>query len=657
MALTDEWSKRITHWRNELPRHFYQPLDTIPLSGFITPEQLTCEQASRKSFKPIAPGTRWGKLWEYGWFKGKIRLPSAAAGKRIVLAPDVGGESIVYINGRAISSRDHAHTHVLLAQNGKMGTTFELMIEGSGGYGPHVHVVGPLPLDRESVVMPKGEQATMGRTTFGIWNEGVYQLWIDVETLLHLRNSIDVNSLRVAEIDAGLRDFALIVEFESGEEALSASAARARKRLAPLLACVNGSTAPVAYIVGHAHLDVAWFWPLAETERKIVRTLTNQLALMDEYPEYQYLQSQPHLYWMTKNRNPDVYRRVKAAVRRGAIIPEGGMWVEADTNLSGGESLIRQFIHGKRFFRQEFGIESQLLWLPDVFGYSAQLPQIMKGCGIKYFTTAKILWAYNAFEKFPHTTFKWEGIDGTRIPTHLLGTYGGYPLPSDFLRHWNNRRQHDGVSSFLYAFGHGDGGGGANRDMLELVRRQENLEGSVRTIKAGPVEFFKDLEKRGFPDIVYVGELYFTAHRGTYTSQAGVKKGNRKSEFALREAEIWICAAAALKRHAVPRRELDALWKLVLLNQFHDILPGSAGNRVYREAARDHAQVIAESGELAEAAMKKLAKDALSCVTAFNSLGWPRKAPVRLPAKAKSAYVNDQPVPVQAIEGASWAMV
>jgi alpha-mannosidase len=658
MALAEEWSKRITHWRNELPRHFYRAMGEIPMCAFFTYDQLTFQQARHRTFRPIAPGTRWGKLFEYGWFRGEITLPADVAGQRIVLAPDVGAEGLVFVNGRAKSSRDHAHTHILLSPSARSGRSHEILIEASGGHGPHVHVVGPVPLDRESVRMPVSAQAVTGESTFGAWNENAYQLWIDVETLWHLRNALDINSLRVAELDAGLRDFSIMVDFESGEDALDASARAARKRLAPLLACKNGSTAPVFYLVGHAHLDVAWFWPLAETERKIARTVTNQLALMAEYPEYRYLQSQPHLYRMLKDRYPEVYRRVKAAVKRGRIIPEGGMWVEADVNLAGGESLVRQFIHGMRFFRREFGVRCEILWLPDVFGYCGQLPQIMRGCGIRYFTTAKILWAYNAAEKFPHTTFWWEGIDGSRIPSHLLGTYGGFPLPSDLVRNWNNRRQHEGVRSLLYAFGHGDGGGGATRDMLELVRRQKDLEGSPRTVMTSPVAFFKDLEKRGFPDIAYVGELYFTAHRGSYTSQANVKKGNRRSEMAMREAEMWACAAQVLSRAAIPLRELDSLWKTVLLNQFHDILPGSAGNCVYKEAAADHARVIDRAGRIAHQAMRKLVRASSKYTTVFNSLSWKRDALVALPHKAWGARLpGGTMLPVQRMNGATFARI
>ncbi|MBC7316930.1 MAG: alpha-mannosidase, partial [Chloroflexi bacterium] len=231
---------------------------------------------------------------------------------------------------------------------------------------------------------PGPTQAVVGQSTYGIWDEEVYQLWVDVETLFHTRNGLDADSLRVSEIDQGLREFTTIVDLEAPREEFLQTVRAACLRLKPLLECVNGSTAPTMFMFGHSHIDVAWLWPLAETERKCARTFATQLALMEEYPEYRFLQSQAHLYWMTKNRYPEIYERIKRAVARGQWIPEGGMWVEADTNISGGESLIRQFIHGKRFFKEEFGVTCELLWLPDVFGYSGNMPQIMRGCGIRY---------------------------------------------------------------------------------------------------------------------------------------------------------------------------------------------------------------------------------------------------------------------------------
>jgi alpha-mannosidase len=363
----------------------------------------------------------------------------------------------------------------------------------------------------------------------------------------------------------------------------------------------------------------------------MARTIANQLALLEEYPEYRYIQPQPHLYRMLEARYPELYARFKAAASAGQVIAEGGMWVEADTNLSGGESLIRQLIHGKRFFRDEFGVESRMLWLPDVFGYSGALPQIMRGCGIDYFATAKIYWAYNGGDPFPYSTFTWEGIDGSEVLVHLLQGYGNVTHPGMLNLMWRQRRQREGIATEMLVFGHGDGGGGPTRGHLEFLRRESDLEGCPRVRMASPIEYFRDLEARGIPGARYVGELYFQAHRGTYTTQARTKRGNRKSELALREAELWGAAARALTGFSFPAPAIEGAWRAVLLNQFHDIIPGSSIRRVYEEAEAMHAAAIETAQQTASAAASAFTT-AGNALTVFNSLSWPRTALVALPA-------------------------
>ncbi len=664
--LTLEWKHRLDNWRQELFNHIYRPLGAIPLCGFVTTEQLTLEEATQRSYAPFPVGTQWGAKWEYGWFKGQVTLPEAAKGERIVLMMDVGGESAVYVNGVAVGEanthhpgmrRDHElalYHDLLLATEGVPGAQYDVYIEGYAGHGPRKAYVGPTPPGRVALPEPPDKQATIGDSTFGVWQEDVYQLLLDVQTLYEVRDALDPDSLRVQEIDAGLRDFTTIVDFELPNDAMLATVRVCRERLKPLLDCVNGSTAPTLYAFGHSHIDVAWLWPLAETERKCVRTFANQLALMEQYPEYKFLQSQPHLYWMVQTHYPDLYERIKKAVADGQFIPEGGMWVEADTNISGGESLIRQFIHGKRFFKDEFGVECELMWLPDVFGYSGAMPQIMKGCGIKYFSTQKIFWAYNSDVKFPLNTFWWEGIDGTQILVHLHNDYNSLTNPAATIQRWRERVQKDGFSTRLMPFGWGDGGGGPTRLHLDFLRRQKNLEGVPKVVIASPIDYFKDQEQKPVPDR-YVGELYFQAHRGTYTSQAKTKLGNRRSEIALREAEMWSVAAAA-KGYAFPAATMDTAWKKVLLNQFHDIIPGSSIQRVYEEAEAAYAEVIATANGVTAQAMATLAADA-DALTVFNSLNWERVALVTLPAGWQGAQDAHGPLPAQTVDGALQAEV
>jgi len=664
--LTLEWKHRLDNWRQELFNHIYRPLGAIPLGGFVTKEQLTLQEAAQRSYEPFPVGTQWGAKWEYGWFKGQVTLPEAAKGKRIVLLIDVGGESAVYVNGVAVGEADTRHPgmrrdhelalyhELLLAEEGVPGAHYEVFIEGYAGHGPRKAYAGPTPPGRIPIPEPPDKQATIGECTFGVWQEDVYQLLIDVQTLYDVREALDPDSLRVQEIDVGLRDFTTIVDFELPNEEMLATVRACRARLKPLLDCVNGSTMPTLYAFGHAHIDVAWLWPLAETERKCVRTFANQLALMAQYPEYKFLQSQPHLYWMVKTHYPDLYARIKEAVAAGQFIPEGGMWVEADTNISGGESLIRQFIHGKRFFKDEFGVECELLWLPDVFGYSGALPQIMRGCGIKYFSTQKIFWTYNSDVKFPLNTFWWEGIDGSRVLVHLHNDYNSLTNPAATIQRWRERVQKDGFSTRLMPFGWGDGGGGPTRMHLDFLRRQKNLEGVPKVVIASPLDYFKDQEQKPVSNR-YVGELYFQAHRGTYTTQAKTKLGNRRSEIALREAELWSVVAAP-KGYVFPAATMDTAWKKVLLNQFHDIIPGSSIHRVYEEAEAAYADVIATANDVTAQATAALVSPA-DALTVFNSLSWERTAMVTLPAGWQGARDASGPLPVQTVDGALKAEV
>ena len=594
MSLIPEWERRVELWRGELKNYFYTKLGTVSMQYFTTRQHLPWHEAAKNRFKAARPGTKWGQYWEYAWFKGTVILPASAKGKRIVVRPEPGGESLVLVNGKHAGLLGWVNSDITLTRSGRKGDRFEILLEAYAGHGFDWDKIadGPIPRGGLPVKKPHDLHATVGNPQFGVWEEEVYQLWLDVESLWGIRQKVSPDSLRADDIDRGLRDFTNIVDFELPFAEFLKTVAKARHRLAPLMAARNGSTTPVMHSFGHAHLDVAWLWPLAETERKIARTFANQLALMAEYPEYRFLQSEPHLYMMLKKLHPDLYQRVRQAIQKKRIIPDGGMWVEADTNITGGESLVRQFLLGKKFFREEFGVDNEVLWLPDVFGYSGALPQIMKGCGIKYFSTAKILWNYNGGEAFPYNTFQWEGIDGTRILSHFFNDYNSSTDAAKVITQWNTRAQKDGVSRLIMSFGHGDGGGGPHRDHLEFVRRNRDLEGVPKMKYSSPREFFREVEKVEPPTNRYVGELYFQAHRGTYTTQAKTKRGNRQAEFALREAEIWGATASALKMAEPVSGKIRPLWQEVLLNQFHDIIPGSSITRVYEQSEKALAQVL-----------------------------------------------------------------
>ena len=666
MSLSFEWKDRISLWAEKLKSQFYIPLGVIDMEAYLTFDQLNASQAMEHEFIPIPTGTKWGKKWQYGWFKGEIILPEEAQGKRIVLDIQTGGESAVYINGNIIGCRradyisepHHFISDLLLAESGKAGESYELLVETYAGHGARVCNAGPVTPGTVAPYEPGETQVELSSSTYGIWNETAYQLWLDAKMLLDVRNNIDQNSLRTAEIDKGLKDFAIIADFELPFGEMLETLKDCRKRLKPLLECKNGSTSPRMYVFGHSHIDIEWLWPLTETERKCARTFSTQLAQMEMYKGYIFLQSQPYIYSVAKRLYPEIYEKVKEKVKEGRFIPEGGMWVEADTNITSGESLIRQFIHGKRFFMDEFSKDNELLWLPDVFGYSAALPQIMKGCGIKYFSTHKIFWNYNGGDRFPYNYFMWQGVDGTEIISFLHEDYNSFTCAEDLIKRWDNRVQTDGIAEFLVPFGYGDGGGGPTRDHLENTIRLSDLEGVPRVEMTNPVDFFKSLESNNhLPENKYVGELYFQGHRGVYTSQARTKKGNRKSEYALREAEMWGSAAMAIAGFNYPLQEMNTQWKAVLLSQFHDNLAGSAIARVYEETEKSYCSVMQEAGKISDAAVAKFCKNE-KALTIFNSLSWNRKAIVELPSDWHGARdYNGNEVLVQSFDGIKLAEV
>lgn len=663
-----EWTGRLAHWIRTLKDDFYQPLGEIQWNAYRTMEQMDREEVLKKRFVPVKPGFTWGKEYEYCWFAGEINLPAEAAGERIVLHLAPGGESSLFVNGEPfgtfradwVKEPHHFFVDNALVRKAEGGERFQILMETyAGHYYPDAGgcATGPVLPGAFEDPAEEGKRRTLGTCTYGIWNEEAYQLFLDVTALSGLLEVLDEASLRAAHVAEALEKFTLEVDFEQGREGRTADYRRARESLKPVLAAVNGSTMPKFYAVGNAHLDLAWLWPMAETHRKTERTFAAQLRLIEEYPEYKYIQSQPAAYEMCRKYYPDLFEKIQEAVKKGQWIADGAMWVEPDTNMAGGEALIRQLLYGKRYYKEYFDVDSQTLWLPDTFGYSAALPQILKGCGVKYLVTQKIFWSYNEGEQFPYHYFYWEGMDGSKITSFLPTSYTYDTDPVTINKTWKDRTQRRDLEAFLLPFGYGDGGGGPTRDHVEYALRQKDLEGAARVKLAGPTEFFEDMEALGGPKNTYVGELYFSAHRGTYTSQAMVKKNNRKCETALREAESW-SALAAEKGMNYPKEELEELWKKLLLHQFHDILPGSCIGRVYREAEPVYEEILAGCRNLTERAQKGLMKEGRG-VSVFNSLGFERKALITLPKEFEGGAVtaDGKAVPAEAKDGGLQALV
>lgn len=667
---TPEWKDRVAHWIRTLKKDLYRPLGKIRWEAFQTMEELTLEEVKKRKFEPVSAGTAWGHTWEYGWFHTVLTLPAEAAGKRIALDLKPDGEATLFVNDRAFGTYradwvEVPHHYVednCLTRQAAGGEVYDIYMEVYAGHHFPTYEVqevrratGPLMEGDYEDPLCEGARRIVGTATYGIWNEDAYQLYMDAMTLQSLLDTLDETELRAAKIAEALEQFTLEVDFEQDPKGRDEDYRRARKVLRPALEAKNGSTMPCFYAVGNAHIDLAWLWPFAETYRKTARTFAAQLRLLEEYPEYRYIQSQPAAYEMCREHYPELFERILQAIRDGRWIADGAMWVEPDTNMSGGEALIRQLLYGKKYFKEVLGTDSEVLWLPDTFGYTGALPQILQGCGVKYLITQKIFWSYNGGEQFPYHYFYWEGMDGSRITTFLPTSYTYKTNPAEARNTWKNRSQKRDLEGFFYPFGYGDGGGGPCRDHVEYVRRCENLEGSVRMQMASPREFFRQMEQEGGPKHTWVGELYFSAHRGTYTTQARIKKDNRRAEEMLHDLELF-SVFASWKGMPYPAGKLEEMWKVVLLHQFHDILPGTAIARVYEEAASAFDALFEKGRGLGRDLFSVLAQE--EGYSVWNPLGFARKAVLTLPEEfARGVLVNGVPTAVTAGKNGPEAVV
>ena len=672
--MSKEYVGRLEHWQRTLTQDFYCAVGDIAFEGFTTMEQLAPKAAAKGDFLPIPEGFEWGRTWEYMWVRARVVIPEECAGQMVVMNLHLGGEATLFVNSKAFGTRradwvtvpHHYMVDNILTESAVPGEVFELLFEVYAGHyypGRDGCATGPVLPGSYQDPKQEGRRTAMGHNSFGVWQEDAYQLWLDVSTLQFLMEELPDTSLRAAKIADGIEAYTRIVDFEQPRTGRLADYRRAREALKPLLASANGATMPRMSAVGNSHLDLAWLWPMQETERKTARTFAQQLRLLDKYPEYRYIQSQPAAYEMCRERYPELFERICEAVKKGQWIADGAMYVEPDTNMPSGEALIRQLLHGKRYYKDVFGLESRVLWLPDTFGYTAALPQLLRKCHVDYLVTQKIFWSYNDADRFPYHYFHWVGMDGSRVTSFLPTSYTYRTDPNEFCSIWKNRVQARDLDEFLVPFGYGDGGGGPCRDHIEYALRSRDLEGIPRVSMESPVDFFDRLASKGGPRNSWTGELYFSAHRGTFTSQADVKRNNRRSECALHDMELW-GAAAMCRGGSYPLQDADRLWKQQLLLQFHDILPGSSIARVYQEANAAHEALQGEAHAYADGFRRQLVQPGKG-LTLFNSLGFDRTEVIDLPEEfAQGAQtLEGMPIPVEGgralvtIPAAGWVSI
>ena len=591
---------------------------------------------------------RWYGKDTYYWFRSQFTVPQSMDGKCIFLKIHTQIEEwddgrnpqfLLFVNGKVTQGQDMNHREVRLTDCAKAGETYTLDLQAYTGilHNEFSLMVTASETDLALLKLYYDLKAPADAYHYNRMMQGRTKSLI-VEALNGALNLLDLRTPHSPEFDASVA---------AAQEYINEHLYKNHE--------LSGHDEIIASSIGHTHIDVAWWWTVSQTREKTARSFSTVLKLMEEYPNYKFMSSQPQLYVFLKERYPEVYEKVKERVKEGRWIPEGGMWLEADCNLTSGESLVRQFLYGKQFFKEEFGIDSKILWLPDVFGYSGALPQIMKECGIEYFMTTKLAW--NQIDKFPNDTFLWKGIDGTGILTHLITTpgvgqdiknthfttYNGMLDADAVIGAWERYQNKDLNNEVLICYGYGDGGGGPTRQMLECSSRlEQGIAGIPKVVQESPVEYFERLDERvrnhkRLPQ--WEGELYFEYHRGTLTSMGRNKKGNRKSELAMMDLEL-LSLLAKKKGISYPKETLERMWKVILLNQFHDILPGSAIHEVYEVSKKEYEELLCEAHELIGERTKALAGEG-DGITVFNTLGFVRDDVVTLPEGCDAEALED----------------
>lgn len=564
-------------------------------------------------FQPAAVGELWGPAWGTTWFKLTGRVPADWAGRRVEALIDLGFdvnmtgfqcEALAYRpDGTPIKSINPRNQWVPIAEAAAGDEPVELYLEGASN--PVLLDYHPFLPTQEGDILTSSKEPLyrLRRLDLAVFEPEVFDLSLDLEVLFELQAELPATSPRRMRILQALDDALDVLDLQHIVE----TAGDARARLADVLAAPAEASAHRISAVGHAHIDSAWLWPVRETIRKVARTTSSMTTLIEEQPDFQYGMSSAQQYAWIKEHRPEVWERVKAAVAAKRFLPLGGMWVESDTVMPTGESLVRQFSHGQRFFEREFGIRSKGVWLPDSFGYSPALPQLMRRAGFEWFFTQKISW--NQQNVFPHHSFLWEGIDGSQVFTHFpsMDTYNSQLSGMEVAKASRQFKENRLSSRSIAPVGWGDGGGGTTREMTGKAERLRDLEGSAQVVWEHPDVFF-DAAKAELPNpAVWVGELYLELHRGTLTSQHATKALHRWAEHALVEAELWAATDAVRTGAAYPQAELDRLWQAVLLHEFHDILPGTSIAWVHREAVAVLSDVLSDARDIADAARRSLA--------------------------------------------------
>jgi len=613
-----------------------------------------------RGWNTILPNTHWGMPNSNFILRASFRVPQDwDQNQPVALFLPLGEagnfshpEALAYIDGLPFAACDRHHQEILLRPGWVDNQPHSLELRGWTGLGGdwNSDPVSKLVMHPSFVVQPDPQTR---------------EFIVSARTALGTAKILDPNDpVRTGLLNALDQAFKLLDLREPFGESFYASVPPALSALREGIASAGAPLNITMTATGHAHIDVAWLWTLDQTRRKTARTFHTVLRLMEQFPEYHFTQSQPQLYEYIRHDHPQVFDEIKARIAEGRWEPIGGMWVEADCNLSGAESLARQFLLGRSFFRKHFGreAESPVLWLPDVFGYAWALPQLIKQSGLDYFFTIKLGW--NQYNRIPYDSFWWQGLDGTRVLTHFstapengsayASTYNAPATPDSALGAWKSFQQKEFQNEVFMAFGYGDGGGGPTREMVENLREMAAFPGLPKTRQRSAREFFRDLEQNSGASLpTWNGELYLELHRGTYTTQSRNKRANRKSEFGLHDAEFLACMAKYLDpAYVYPKDTFSHAWQMVCLNQFHDIIPGSSIGQVYVDSMQQYAEIERMTKEASQGALAALAGTMVGDILLVNPTSFSRHDFALMPGNFPMGLErNGQLLPLQKVEG------
>lgn len=620
----DRLSKEIYPEKTALKvRFIHDPINVIPHSDLV-----------HASWKDIKVKEKWANTWACAWFIFEGEVPAEYLNKEVGVYIDVQGEACVFKNSDADSPNLFDLKQPLTPYAG-LTNKIDWSLQSGKFY---------LPLfkcstgkEKVSLLAEAGANGLFGkdkdeylleRADIVVFDAEKYQLMMDIKVLLSMYEELEVNTPRKKRILFALNE--ICNAYQEGKGLV-----QCREIAKKVLALPAVPSALNAWSIGHAHIDLAWLWPVRETKRKASRTFSTVMRMMEEYPEYKFGASQAQLYQWTKENYPHLYAEIKSKIQEGRWEVQGATWVENDTNMPSGESLVRQCVYGKRFYREEFGKEIDFLFLPDCFGFTGSFPQILRQAGVKFFLSQKLSW--NDTNPFPHHTFIWQGIDGSPVLTHFTPTndYNFSNMPHDFIKTERRFHQSDISDDFLNMYGIGDGGGGPSKEHIELALRQQNCEGVPKVNFAFAHDFIEQIDqidKDLLP--VWKGELYFELHRGTYTTQSLMKKYNRKLECRLQQLE-FIHAFINEGRNPEIHAEIEKIWKDTLLNQFHDIIPGSSITWVYEDAHALSEKNLQKIDALESQLIYRHYQKGDNALLLINTQSWRRRELVELKADKK----------------------